>query len=80
MESIQGEEADWVEEMTRDGDVGSMDWSNEDVRETDAGASWTAPAMWRKKQRGSDRGLVGKERRNPVTKMRRSVATATTIS
>jgi hypothetical protein len=79
MEASQGEEADWVEEMTPDGDAGGMDWSDEDVEETDAGATWTAPAIRRKKQHGLDRGLVGKEKRNPVAKMRRFVATATTI-
>ena len=79
MEASQGEEADWVEEMTPDGDAGGMDWSDEDVEETDVGASWTAPAIGRKKQHGLDRGLVGRERRNPVAKMRRFVATATTI-
>lgn len=79
MEASQGEEADWVEEMTPDGDAGGMDWSDEDVEETDAGATWTAPAIRRKKQHGLDCGLVGKEKRNPVAKMRRFVATATTI-
>jgi hypothetical protein len=79
MEASQGEEADWVEEMTPTGDAGGMDWSDEDVEETDAGATWTAPAIRRKKQHGLDRGLVGRERRNPVAKMRRFVATATTI-
>lgn len=79
MEASQGEEADWFEEMTADGDAGGMDWSDEDVEETDVGASWTAPAIRRKKQHGLDRGLVGRERRNPVAKMRRFVATATTI-
>ncbi|GAB7328147.1 hypothetical protein MBLNU13_g00176t1 [Cladosporium sp. NU13] len=79
MEASQGEEADWVEEMTHDGDAGGMDWSDEDVEETDAGATWTAPAIRRKKQHGLDRGLVGRERRNPLAKMRRFVATATTI-
>jgi hypothetical protein len=78
MEASQSEEAEWVEEMTPDGDAGGMDWSDEDVEETDAGASWTAPAIRRKKQHGLDRGL-GKEKRNPVAKMRRFVATATTI-
>ena len=79
MEASLGEEGDWVEEMTPDGDAGGMDWSDEDVEETDAGATWTAPAIRRKKQHGLDRGLVGRERRNPVAKMRRFVATATTI-
>lgn len=79
MEASQGEEADWVEEMTPDGDAGGIDWSDEDVEETDAGATWTASAIRRKKQHGLDRGLVGKEKRNPVAKMRRFVATATTI-
>lgn len=79
MEASQTEEAEWVEEMTPDGDAGGMDWSDEDVEETDAGASWTAPAFRRKKQHGLDRALVGREKRNPVAKMRRFVATATTI-
>jgi len=78
MEASQSEEADWAEETTPDADAGGMDWSDEDVEETDAGASWTAPAIRRKKQHGLDRGL-GKEKRNPVAKMRRFVATATTI-
>jgi hypothetical protein len=79
MEASQGEEAEWADEMTPDGDAGGMDWSDDDVEETDVGASWTAPAIRRKKQHALDRGLVGKERRNPVAKMRRFVATATTI-
>lgn len=78
MEASQGEEAEWADEMTPDGDAGGMDWSDDDVEETDVGASWTAPAIRRKKQYGLDRGL-GRERRNPVAKMRRFVATATTI-
>jgi hypothetical protein len=79
MEASQGEEAEWADEMTPDGDAGGMDWSDDEVEETDVGASWTAPAIRRKKQHALDRGLVGKERRNPVAKMRRFVATATTI-
>jgi hypothetical protein len=78
MEASQSEEADWAEETTPDEDTGGMDWSDEDVEETDAGASWTAPAIRRKKQHALDRGL-GREKRNPVVKMRRFVATATTI-
>lgn len=78
LEASQGEEADDVEEMVVDGDAGGMDWSDEEVEETDVGASWTAPAF-RQKKHGLDRGLVEKERKNPVAKMRRFVATATTI-
>jgi hypothetical protein len=79
VEASQGEEAKWADEMTPDGDAGGMDWSDDEIEETDVGASWTAPAIRRKKQHALDRGLVGKERRNPVAKMRRFVATATTI-
>jgi hypothetical protein len=78
IEASHGEEGDWVEEMIPDGDAGGMDWSDDDLEETDAGASWTAPAMKHKKKHGLDRGY-GKESRNPVAKMRRFVATATTI-
>jgi len=77
MEASRDEEGDWVKEMTQDGDAGGMDWSDDDLEETDAGASWTAPAVKQKKH-GLDRGF-GKESRNPVAKMRRFVATATTI-
>ena len=56
MEASQGEEVDWVEEMNADGDAGGMDWSDENVEETDVGASWTAPAIRRKKQHGLDGG------------------------
>jgi hypothetical protein len=77
MEASHDEEGDWVEEMTQDGDAGGMDWSDDELEETDAGASWTAPAMKQKKH-GLDRGF-GKESRNPVAKMRRFVATATTM-
>jgi hypothetical protein len=79
MEASQGEEAEWADEMTPDGDAGGMDWSDDEIEETDVGASWTTPAIRRKKQRALDRGLVGRERRNPVAKIRRFVATATTI-
>jgi len=77
MEASQEEEGDWVEETAPDEDAGGMDWSDDDLEETDAGASWTAPAVKQKKH-GLDRGF-GKESRNPVAKMRRFVATATTI-
>jgi hypothetical protein len=39
MEASQGEEAEWADEMTPDGDAGRMDWSDDDVEETDVGAS-----------------------------------------
>jgi hypothetical protein len=71
------EEGDWVEELSPEGNAGGMDWSDDDLEETDAGASWMAPAVKQKKH-GLDRGL-GKESRNPVAKMRRFVATATTM-
>jgi hypothetical protein len=71
------EEGDWVEELSPEGDAGGMDWSDDDLEETDAGASWMAPEVKQKKH-GLDRGL-GKESRNPVAKMRRFVATATTM-
>lgn len=77
MEASQDEEGDWVEEMTPDGDAGGMDWSDDELEETEVSASWTAPAVKQKKH-GLNRGL-GKESRNPVAKMRRFVATATTI-
>ena len=77
-EASHGEEGDWVEEMIPDGDAGGMDWSDDDLEETDAGVSWTSPAVKHKKKHGLDRGY-GKESRNPVAKMRRFVATATTI-
>lgn len=79
LEASQGEEADWVEEITVGGDAGGMDWDDDDdVEETDGGASWMSPAMKHKKH-GLDRGLLGREKRNPVAKMKRFVATATTI-
>lgn len=78
LEASQGEEADWVEEIVVEGDAGGMDWDDDDdVEETDVGASWMAPAL--RKKHALDRGLVGRERRNPVAKMKRFVATATTI-
>jgi hypothetical protein len=77
MEASHDEEGGWVEELSPEGDAGGMDWSDDDLEETDAGASWTAPAVKQKKH-GLDRGL-GKESRNPVAKMRRFVATATTM-
>ncbi|KAM0715033.1 hypothetical protein Q7P37_009498 [Cladosporium fusiforme] len=79
LEASQGEEADWVEELVVDGDAGGMDWDDDsDVEETDGGASWMSPATSKKKH-GLDRGLLGREKRNPVAKMRRFVTTATTI-
>jgi hypothetical protein len=63
--------------MTPDGDAGGMDWSDDELEETEVSASWTAPTVKQKKH-GLNRGL-GKESRNPVAKMRRFVATATTI-
>lgn len=77
MEASHDEEGDWVEELSPEGDAGGMDWSDDDLEETDVGASWTAPAVKQKKH-GLDRAY-GKESRNPVAKMRRFVATATTI-
>jgi hypothetical protein len=38
-----------VEEMIPDGDAGGMDWSDDDLEETDAGVSWTSPAVKHKK-------------------------------
>jgi hypothetical protein len=75
IEASHGEEGDWVEEMIPGGDPGGMDWSDDELEETDAGASWTAAAGKHKKYG------FGKESRNPVAKMRRfvQVATATTF-
>jgi hypothetical protein len=73
IEASHGEERDWVEEMVPDGDPGGMDWSDDDLEETGAGASWTASAGKHKEH------CFGKESRNPVAKMRRFVATATTF-
>lgn len=81
LEASQGEEAepDWVQEMVVDGDAGGMDWDDDDdVEETDGGASWMSPPA-RQRKHGLDRGLMGREKRNPVAKMKRFVATATTI-
>jgi hypothetical protein len=77
METSHDEEGGWVEELSPEGDAGGMDWSDDDLEETGAGASWTAPAVKQKKL-GLDRGLE-KESRNTVAKMRRFVATATTM-
>lgn len=79
LEASQGEEADWAEDVVVEGDAGGMDWDDDDdVEETDVGASWMSPTVKRKKH-GLDRGLLGREKKNPVAKMRRFVATATTI-
>lgn len=79
LEASHGEEADRAEEPVVEGDAGGMDWDDDDdVEETDVGASWMSPTVKRKKH-GLDRGLLGREKKNPVAKMRRFVATATTI-
>jgi hypothetical protein len=64
IEASHGEEGEWVEEMIPGGDPGGMDWSDDDLEETDVGASWTAPGV-KHKNRG-------------FGKMRWFVATATT--
>ncbi|KAK6432644.1 hypothetical protein LTR95_011186 [Oleoguttula sp. CCFEE 5521] len=78
LDVVQEDEAPigWANEM--DGDAGGMDW-DDDVEETDAGASWTALAAMAHRKHALDRGLKGKDKRNPIAKMRRAFATATTI-
>jgi len=69
------------EEPTIEGDAGGMDWDDDDdVQETDSSAPWTssAKAMAYKKH-ALNRGMTGNQSRNPVARMRRLVATATTI-
>ncbi|OQO06208.1 hypothetical protein B0A48_08796 [Cryoendolithus antarcticus] len=78
LDVVQEDEAPmgWANEM--EGHIGGMDW-DDDVEETDAGASWTAPAAMMHRKHALNRGLVGKDKRNPMAKMRRAFATATTI-
>lgn len=54
-----------------------FDW-DDDVEEIDAGSAWVAPVAAPKKP-GISRGLSTRKTRNPVAKMRRLVATASTI-
>ncbi|KAK4507879.1 hypothetical protein PRZ48_001614 [Zasmidium cellare] len=54
-----------------------MEW-DDDVEEIDAGSAWVAPVAAPKKP-GISRGLSTRKTRNPVAKMRRLVATASTI-
>lgn len=69
------------EELLPEGDAGGMDWDDDDdVQETDSSAPWTSPAKaMAYKKHALNRGLVGRERKNPVARMKRFVATATTI-
>ncbi|KAK5127140.1 hypothetical protein LTR85_008500 [Meristemomyces frigidus] len=57
-------------------DSGGMDW--DDVEELDEQPAWAAPTR-PDKSRGFNKGLMKRERRNPVTKMRRLMATASAI-
>lgn len=69
-----------LEETVVEGDAGGMDWDDDDVQETDSSAAWTSPAKaMAYKKHALNRGLTGKEKKNPVAKMRRLVATATII-
>ncbi|KAF2172463.1 hypothetical protein M409DRAFT_50158 [Zasmidium cellare ATCC 36951] len=54
-----------------------FEW-DDDVEEIDAGSAWFAPVAAPKKP-GISRGLSTRKTRNPVAKMRRLVATASTI-
>lgn len=65
-----------VEEDDQFADSG-FDW-DDDVEETDARSSWLGPAAVQKNH-ALNRGLSGREARNPVAKMRRLVQTASAI-
>jgi len=74
-------DADQEASLMVEGDAGGMDWDDDDdVQETDSSAPWTSPAKsMAYKKHALNRGMVGRERMNPVARMRRLVATATTI-
>ena len=72
--STDGEDDGFTMDETRDQ---GFDW-DDDVEEADGDAPWIAPAAAPKNQ-GMARGLSTRQTRNPFTKMRRVVATASAI-
>lgn len=71
-----GKDSASVHSSRTGGDQG-FDW-DDDVEEIDASSTWVAPVAPPKKP-GISRGLSTRKTRNPVAKMRRLVATASTI-